>query len=294
MIDNEALVAAYEQAVEAGYVRLGERARGSAAALVAAQACGLVSSTPVLEALRAERHPDALAWDAQRSTSSQTANPRGRPRKDGARTEAGRLSRAKDARRAAGAAVAEAAEQRELERADRRQARPAELARMRDFLRDKAMDHAGAAAWLTPAGMDFLAGRITDNLFAEAISIFEARADLVAALGMRAVRSVDLEPELGRSDVDPDSEAGEREAARQRDDLERWRNWLAAIDVAALRLCETTPRAYGVTATARGSVLRYCVEGSASDEDRARARLVLAAIIDGRRAAERASRRRRA
>jgi len=284
MSADEKIVADYERAVAAGAVRVGERAPGRLAVLVVALDLGLTSSVPVSEALRRAGHPDQARFDGMRDLAKAKAGAcRGRPRKDGPRTESDRLSRAKSP--AAIAAAYAATQAREDERADARTPRPAELARMRELLRQRAGEK--PTAWLTAAGMDFLAGRLTETLFAEATEIFETRADHLSALGVSSsARSVDLEPGHRGEGVDVDSEAGDKEARRHRAAVERGEALLDAIERQALTIAdpaEASRRRYALASEARASVLRYCCEASATDVDRERTKLVLAGMISERR-----------
>lgn len=290
MIADEKIAADYERAVAAGAVRVGERAPGRLAVLVVALDLGLTSSVPVTEALRRAGHPDQARFDGMRDLAKAKAGAcRGRPRKDGPRTESDRLSRAKSPALIAAEMVAAAAETRAQDARDRATPRPAELVRMRELLRQRAGEK--PTAWLTAAGLDFLAGRLSETLFAEATDIFETRADHLSALGVSSsARSIDLEPGHRGEGVDVDSEAGDKEATRHREQVRRGEALLDAIERQALTIADPTGasrRRYALTSEARASVLRYCCEASATDIDRERAKLVLAGMINERREAHR-------
>lgn len=283
---DAAIIAAYDAAVAAGDVRVGEARRGVAATLSAALALGLTSSAPVLDALRRARHADTTAWDEARRAAAPASA--GRPRKPGERTASGRLSRAASARRAVAVALADAADERELERQDRAAPRPAELARMRELLRARVMDQRDANAWLTPAGADFLAGRIDAETFHASSRIHDARVRHLHALGVRTARSADLQP-THATPLDPETVAGQIEADAQRAARGDWEAIAADLDAAIVGLAAQarTHRAiYIVRSEWMSALLRYCcAEGPASRDDAARACEILGALTRKRRAA---------
>lgn len=298
-VDDAKIVAAYDGACAQGYVRVGDRAHGAAATLAAAQALGMTSSTAVWDALKRQSHPDIVAWETRVAES--VRRPRGgRPRKDGPRLSDGRLSRATLKGRSSAAAIAAALTMRQVQDDEKRSGpKPAELVRIRDAIRRFVGDK--PSAWASAAGADFIAGTISDLMFAEASRIFEVRADHLAALGVGASpRSVDLEPGHKGEGVDVETEAGDAEARRHRRAVERGEALLIELDEASLRLADPAwqnRRPYALASQGRYSTLRYCCEPYAPGVDCERGRLVLSEVIrarlDGEAAARRLERRSR-
>ena len=271
--DDDAIIEAYDRAVADGAVRFGVAQRGVQATLAAAVALGLGHSLPIVDALRRARHPDVLAWDKARRRSAMPpalapkAKP-GRPRKDGQRTQSGQLSRASSVRVSTDAqAVADAAR---FERADASAPHPADLVRMRDWIASAVRET--PSAWLTPAGRDFLAHRLHQTLYAEAVRIHDARHAMLDAIQARRCRTAALDPSGGEP-LDPDSEAGLAEAGRHMSAVAAWDEIAAAVERLALAAECATARAaaYKITQAWLGAVLRYCVEGGASKDDIRRA-----------------------
>lgn len=295
--DDDQIIAAYDRSVSEGAVRFGVAQRGVQATLAAAVALGLGHSGPVVDALRRVRHADVLAWDeSKRRVASPPALPAlttrpkaklGRPRKDGPRTESGRLSRARvstDAQIMVGAM--------RLDRADASGPHPAELARMRDWITSQVRET--PSAWLTPAGRDFISRRLHQTLYAEAVRIHDARHAMLDAIQARRCRTAALDPSGGEP-IDPDSDAGLAEAGRHLNAVAAWDETKEAIWRIALAEERERPgaSAYTIRQAWLGAVLRYCVEGGASQDDSRRAIAALGVMVRERVEAKRIEGRRR-
>lgn len=291
-ISDDEIVSAYEDAVSRGCVAFGERARGAAATLAAAAALGLSSSSPIIDALRRRSHPHVAAWhDWSRRVAEAAAGPKhGRPRKEGARTESGRLSRAKARAISADAQILAGHDRRAREAADdTASVKPAELIRMRDLIRAQVGER--PTAWLTQAGRDFLARQLQEGEFAAATRLHDARHRYLEAIQAKScARSANLDPSGGEP-LDPDSAEGIGEAERHARHIAAWEAIEAEIAGALEALAAGAASDYRRRQTAKGALLRYCCDAAAGAMDGALARPILRRMVEDQRARAKARKR---